>query len=142
MPMKPTIQWIALSAALGLCGCAQVREPASGLKDRGSLAIRVTSLNGMKGDQREARIYVDGRFVGNYEPDETLLPLAAGGHRVRLELPEVHELRRLPNGEEQDRAYTLGGEERVEILGGGTKQVVSFGAQNLVAREVRVPRGR
>ncbi|MCC7373441.1 MAG: hypothetical protein IT581_02210 [Verrucomicrobiales bacterium] len=133
--MRIAIYSVTLSFALCcLCGCSAFHEPLNGLNERGSLAVRVTSLNGMIGDKLEARIYIDGRFVGDCQPDETLLSLSIGRHRVRLELPEVHQLRTLPNGDVEDRSYRLSGEECVEILGVGTKQVVNFGAHNMKRR--------
>ena len=90
----------------------------------------------MEGSYRDARIYVDGRFVGNYEPDETALALPAGKHVVTLEVPRVYSRRSLPNGSTEMRAYALKGEERIEVLGGGSKQSLVFNSENLKFREI------
>jgi len=103
----------------------------------GMLALRLTSLLGMQGSERDARICVDGRFVGNYEPDETTLALPAGRHVVVLEIPRVHSRRSLPNGATETRACALKGEERIEVLGSGSKQSLVFNSDNLKAREIQ-----
>jgi len=90
----------------------------------------------MQGSESDARIYVDGRFVGNYQPDETLLGLAAGSHLVTVEWPRVYSRRRLPNGNTEIRHYALKGEEHIEVLGAGSKQSLVFNSDNLKAREI------
>ena len=90
----------------------------------------------MEGSHRDARIYVDGRFVGNYEPDETLLRLPAGRHVVTVRVPWVYLRRSLPNGNTEMRRYALKGEERIDVLGAGSKQSLVFNNENLKAREI------
>jgi hypothetical protein len=90
----------------------------------------------MEGSLRDVRIYVDGRFVGNYEPDETVLRLAAGSHTVKVEVPSVYARRGLPNGNTEIRTYALKGEEHIEILGGDSKQSLVFNDQNLKSKEI------
>ncbi len=91
----------------------------------------------MEGSYRDARIYVDGRFVGNYEPDETALALPAGRHVVIVEVPRVYSRRSLPNGSTVMRPYALRGEERIEVLGPGSKQSLVFNGENLKSREIK-----
>ena len=126
---------VLLCAAL-FCGCASVNHRTAGNVAPGTLAVRLTTLLGMEGSQRDARIYVDGRFVGNYEPDETALVLPAGRHLVIVEVPRVYSRRSLPNGGIGMRAYALKGEERIEVLGGGSKQSLVFNDDNLKSREI------
>ncbi len=82
------------------------------------------------------RIYVDGRFVGNYEPEETVLCLAAGSHTVKVDVPSVYMRRGLPNGSIEIRTYALKGEEHIEILSGDSKQSLVFNEQNLKSKEI------
>ncbi len=126
---------VLLCAAL-FCGCANVNQRAAASAGPGTLAVRITSLHGMEGSYRDARIYVDRRFVGNYEPDETALALPAGRHVVTVEVPRVYSRRSLPNGSTVIRPYALKGEESVEVLGGGSKQSLVFNGDNLKAREI------
>jgi hypothetical protein len=90
----------------------------------------------MQGNYQDARIYVGGRFVGNYEPDETVLELPVGQHVVRVEVPRVYDRQHNPDGSTVVRTYTLKGEERVEVLGGESKQSLVFNSGNLKAREI------
>jgi hypothetical protein len=127
---------ILLSAAL-LCGCANVNNRSVATVEPGSLAVRLTTLLGMEGSDHDARIYVDGRFVGNYESDGTVLMLPAGKHVVIIEIPRVYSRRILPNGNTEMRDYTIKGEERIEVLGGGSKQSLVFNDDNLKAKEIK-----
>jgi len=90
----------------------------------------------MQGSYQDARIYVDGRFVGNYEPDETVLELPVGQHAVRVEVPRVYDRQHNTDGSTVVRTYALKGEERIEVLGGDSKQNLVFNNDNLKAREV------
>lgn len=126
---------VLVCAAL-LCGCASANHRAAGDGSAGALAVRVTSLLGMEGSYRDARIYVDGRFVGNYEPDKTVLGLPAGRHMITVEVPRVYSRRHLPNGSTEMRDYALKGEERIVVLGGGSKQSLVFNDENLKSREI------
>ncbi len=132
--MKPIrILSILVCAAL-FCGCTTPKHRAD--TAAGTLAIRLTTLLGMQGSERDARIYVDGRFVGNYEPDETVFELVVGRHLVSVEIPRVYSRRELPNGNTEVRFYTLKGQERIEMLGSGSKQSLVFNSDNLKAREI------
>ncbi len=135
-PMKHIIILPVLVCIALLCGCASAYHRVPGEAGGGTLAVRLTSLLGMEGSERGARIYLDGHFVGNYEPDETVLALPAGKHVVTLEIPRVYSRRSLPNGNTEIRSYTLKGEERIEVLGGGSKQSLVFNAENLKSREI------
>jgi hypothetical protein len=126
---------VLLCAAL-FCGCASVNQRAAGNAAPGTLVVRLTTLNGMQGSFRDARIYVDDRFVGNYEPDQMLLELPVGQHAVRVEVPRVYDRRHNPDGSTVVRTYALKGEERIEVLGGGSKQSLVFNSDNLKTREV------
>jgi hypothetical protein len=108
----PTILPVLLCVAL-FCACASANNQAAGNVVPGTLAVRLTTLHGMEGSSRDARIYVDGRFVGDYEPDEIALALSAGRHSVTVEVPRVYSRRGLPNGGTEMRAYSLKGEERI-----------------------------
>jgi hypothetical protein len=133
--MKSIIILPLLLCVAGICGCASSNQHAAGNVAPGTLAIRLTTLHGMQGSLSDARIYVDGRFVGNYEPDETVLELPVGVHKVRVEVPEVYSREHLPNGDEMHRMFALKGEERIEILGSGSKQSLVFNSDNLKAIE-------
>ena len=126
---------VLLCAAL-ICGCANVNQRPAGNVDSGTLAIRLTSLKGMEGSAGDARIYVDGRFVGHYEPDETELALPAGRHDVLINVPRVYLRRSLGNGVTEMRVYMLRGKERIEVLGAGSKQSLVFNDDNLEATEI------
>jgi len=91
----------------------------------------------MEGSYQDARIYVGGRFVGNYQPDETALALPAGRYVVAVEVPRVYSRRQLPDGAITVLSYTLKGEERIEVLGAGSKQSLVFNSDNLKAREIK-----
>ncbi len=134
--MKELVILPVLLCAVLFCGCASVNHRAAGNVSPGTLTVRLTTLLGMEGSERDARIYVDGRFVGNYEPDETSLALLAGRHVVMVELPRVYSRRSLPNGTTEMRAYALKGEERIEVLGGGSKQSLVFNSENLRRKEI------
>ena len=134
--MKGVVVLPVLLCAVLFCGCASVDHRAAGNVAPGTLAVRLTTLHGMEGSERDARIYVDGRFVGNYEPDETVLALPAGRHVVLVEVPRVCSRRSLPNGNTEIRAYALKGEERIEVLGGGSKQSLVFNSGNLKSKEI------
>ena len=127
---------VLLCAAL-FCGCASVNQRAAGNVAPGTLAVRLTSLQGMQGSYRDARIYVDGRFVGNYEPDETALALPAGRHMITVEVPRVYSRRSLRDGSTEMRTYALKGEERIEVLGAGSKQSLVFNDENLKSKEIK-----
>jgi hypothetical protein len=131
---------VLLCAALN-CGCANVNQRPAGNVDSGTLAIRLTSLKGMEGSARDARIYVDDRFVGHYEPDETELALPVGRHDVLINVPRVYSRRSLGNGTTELRVYVLRGEERIEVLGAGSKQSLVFNDDNLKATEIEVEDG-
>jgi hypothetical protein len=135
-PMKQIFIPILVCAAL-FCGCASPNDRAAGSVAPGTLTIRLTTLLGMQGSERDARIYVDGRFVGNYEPDETALALQAGRHVVIVEVPRVYSRRSLPNGSTEIRTYALKGEERIEVLGAGSKQSLVFNDENLKSKEIK-----
>jgi hypothetical protein len=90
----------------------------------------------MQGSFRDARIYVDGRFVGNYEPDETVLELPVGQHAVRVEVPRLYDRRHNIDGSIVVRTYALKGEETIDVLGGGSTQSLVFNSENLKAREI------
>jgi hypothetical protein len=134
--MKHIIILPVILCAAWVCGCASANHRATRDGPAGTLAVQVTSLLGMEGNYRDARIYVDGRFVGNYEPDQTVLGLAAGRHVVKVEIPRAYSRRSLPNGCTEMRRYALKGEERIEVLGPGSKQSLVFNSDNLKAREI------
>ena len=134
--MKHIIMLPVLVCAALFCGCASANHQDPGEVSAGTLTVRLTSLLGMEGSERDARIYVDRRFVGNYEPDETVLALPVGGHVVTLEVPRVFARRSLSNGNIEIRRFALKGEERIEVLGAGSKQSVVFNAENLKSREL------
>ena len=83
------------------------------------------------------RVFVDGRFVGNYTSDGATLELPAGMHRVVVELASAYKRRELPNGSIEIDKYSLRGEERIEILGGASQQTIVFNSDNLKSREVK-----
>ena len=138
-------RWLILPAflaALVSWGCAGVRRESAGPATTGTVVVQLTSLAGMAGDERDARIYVDGRFVGNYQAADTALALPTGEHTVRLAVPRVYESRKLPNGDTAMVPYSLKGEERIEVLGGGARQSLVFNSDNLKAREIKDDDGR
>jgi hypothetical protein len=90
----------------------------------------------MQGSERDARLFVDGRFVGNYEPDETVLELPVGQHAVRVEVPRVYDRRHNPDGSMVVLTYALKGQESIRVLGGESKQSLVFNSDNLKAREI------
>jgi hypothetical protein len=126
----PVLLWVGW-----LCGCASVDHRAAGEISTGTLAIRLTTLHGMQGSYQDARVYLNGRFVGNYDPDGTELVLARGTHEIRVEVPRVYSRQLLPNGSTLIRQYSLTGTERVEVLGGGGKQSLVFNEVNLKLEE-------
>ncbi|MEI6784559.1 MAG: hypothetical protein WCQ21_27010 [Verrucomicrobiota bacterium] len=135
--MKHIISLNLLVCAALLGGCSGPSHLAGGEQKSGALAVNVTSLLGYEGSFSDARIYVDGRFVGNYEPDNgTVLNLPAGRHTVRVEVPSVHG-RFNDNGRTIVRLFALKGEERIEVLGGDSKQDLVFNGDNLKAKEIK-----
>ena len=137
--MKHILILSVLLCATLFCGCTTPKHRAD--VAAGTLAVRLASLLGMEGSERDARIYVDGRFVGNYEPHETVLQLPAGRHLVTLEIPRLYSRRHLPNGATELRRYALKGEERIQVLGAGSKQTLVFNSDNLKAREIKYEDG-
>jgi hypothetical protein len=125
-----------LVCAAWLCGCASVNHRAAGDIATGTLVVRLTTLHGMEGSYRDARIYVDERFVGSYEPEETELVLATGTHNVKVHVPRVYSRELLPDGSTRIREYGLKGEEHIEVLGGGSKQSLVFNDVNLRLGEI------
>ena len=117
-------------------GCTTANRGMAKAGAAGTVTVRLTSLVGMQGSYQDARIYVDGRFVGNYEPDETVLELPVGQHAVRVEVPRVYDRQHNTDGSTVVRTYALKGEERIEVLGGNSKQNLVFNNDNLKAREV------
>ena len=114
-----------------MCGCTTVpHSPPS------KLAIQITSALGFDVSLSSFRIFVDGRFVGNYTPDGAILELPAGSHTVVVELPSAYQRRELPNGSAEIRTFSLRGEERIEVLGGASQQTLVFNSDNLKSREV------
>jgi hypothetical protein len=94
-------------------------------------------LLGYEGSFSAARIYVDGRFVGNYEPEQTVLHLPPGRHTVRVEVPSVHGRYLDNNGGTIVREFSLRGEERIEVMGGDSRQSLVFNGENLKAKEIK-----
>lgn len=123
---------ILLCVAL-FCGCSTADRGMAEAGAAGTVTVRLTSFVGMQGSYADARIYVDGRFVGNYEPDETVLELPVGQHSVRIEVPRVYDRQHNPDGSTVVRTYALKGEERIEVLGGDSKQSLVFNSDNLKA---------
>jgi hypothetical protein len=134
--MKQIISLPVLVCAALLSGCAGPYHRASGEQTPGAVAIEVTTLLGYEGSLSAARLYVGGRFVGNYEPEKTVLHLPAGWHTVRLEVPSVYG-RFNDNGSTVVREFALKGEERIEVLGGDSKQNLVFNGDNLKAKEIK-----
>lgn len=135
--MKPSVVLPILLCATLICGCTTAGRRGAESGAVGTVAIQIISLLGMEGNYRDARIYVGGRFVGNYEPDKTALVLPTGRQSVVIEVPRVYLRRRLPNGETTVQCYALRGQERIEILGAGNKQSLVFNSENLKARAIR-----
>jgi len=131
---------VFLCAAL-FCGCSAANRGIAEAGAAGTVTVRLTSLVGMQGSYQDARIYVDGRFVGNYEPDETVLELPIGQHAVRVEVPRVYDRQHNTDGSMVVRTYALKGEESIEVLGGDSKQSLVFNSDNLKAREVEDDEG-
>jgi hypothetical protein len=129
--MKCTLSALC-GCALILCGCSTVQHPPPG-----QLAVRITTLLGLQASHHDFRIQVDGRFVGNYDPEGTVLELPAGVHHVAVQLPSAAQVRRFPDGSTEVRTFALRGEERVEVLGGSSKQSLTFNDENLKSREVK-----
>jgi hypothetical protein len=116
-------------------GCQTSPPPPSG-----KVAVEISTLLGLQGSSRDFRIQIDGRFVGNYQPDGNPLPLPAGKHLFVVELPEAYEQRPLPNGGMEVWTYTLRGEEGIEVLGGAVQKLV-FNADNLKMRRKKGDNG-
>jgi hypothetical protein len=135
--MKHLLIFTVLVCAPLFNGCTTAHRRAAEAGAAGTVAVRLTSLLGMEGSYRDARLCVDGRFVGNYEPDETALVLPAGSHVVVVEVPRVYSRRHLPNGATTVLCFALKGEERIEVLGAGSKQSLVFNSENLKAREIK-----
>jgi hypothetical protein len=100
------------------------------------LTVQIPSALGFNASVSDFRVFVDGRFVGNYTPDGATLELPAGMRRVVVELPSAYQRRELPNGSAEIRTFSLRGEERIEILGGASQQTLVFNSDNLKSREV------
>ncbi len=64
MKLFPTF---ILACTVILSGCSTVPNPSPG-----KLAVQVTTLLGMPASEHDVRIQVDGRFVGNYNPEGTV----------------------------------------------------------------------
>ncbi len=119
-----------LACALILAGCSTVPQSPAG-----KVSVQITTLLGMQGSYRDFRIQVDGRFVGNYDPDGVVLTLPPGAHKIVVELPHAYERRHRADGNTELWTYTLRGEERIEVLGGGSQSLV-FNADNLKSRRI------
>lgn len=130
--MKHTVILLLACVSL-LCGCSTARHST---KSTGALTVRIPSTLGFEASETSFRIRVDGRFVGNYNPDGTVLELPTGVHTVVAELPRAFLRFSLPNGGTEMRRFTLRGEERVELLGGSSKQSVIFNDDNLKSKEI------
>jgi hypothetical protein len=132
--MKQVMLTVFSLAAI-LCGCSAAHRPGA-TAGEGTLQLRVTSLLGLEARYQDARIYVDGRFVGHYEPDQTVLQLPPGRHTIVLEVPRAYAQFGTPNGGTVVRWYALKGKERVEVLGGESKQSLVFNDDNLKRRQI------
>lgn len=130
--MKYTV--ILLLACVSLiCSCSTAQHSNNSI---GSLTIRIPSTLDFEASETGFRIRVDGRFVGNYNPDGTILELTTGVHTVVVELPSAFQRYSLPNGGTEIRTFALRGEERIELLGGGSKQSVVFNGDNLKSKQI------
>ena len=130
--MKYSITLLLAGVSL-LLGCATARhadQPA------GSLTVRIPSGLDFTANEADFRILVDGRFVGNCNPDGTVLELPTGMHAVVVETSSAYQRRVQPNGSVEIRNFALRGEEHIEVLGGGSKQSVVFNDQNLKSKEI------
>jgi len=135
--MKHHLVHAILLCATLFCGCTAANRHTAEAGTAGTITVRLTSLLGMEGSYHDARLYVGVRFVGNYEADETTLVLSAGRHVVAVEVPRVYSRRRLASGATAVLCYALKGEERIEVLGAGSKQCLVFNDDNLKAREIK-----
>lgn len=125
-----------LACAVLFYGCTGPHHRTGGERSPGALTVEVRSLLGYEGSFSAARIYVDGRFIGNYEPEKTVLRLPPGRYTVKVEVPRVYGRFNL-NGKQQVRAFALTGEERIEVLGAESRQNLVFNDDNLKAKEIK-----
>lgn len=122
-----------LACLLLTSGCATTPQVGSG-----QLQIRITTLLGLQAaNERDFRIQVDGRFVGNYDPEKTVLELPSGKHKIVVTLPSAYEIRNLPDGGATMRKFMVSGDERIDVLGGGSHQTLVFNESNLKMREIK-----
>ena len=122
-----------LACVVLISGCAATPRASNG-----QLTIRITTLLGLQAaSERDFRIQADGRLVGNYDPEGTVLELPPGTHRIVVTLPSGYDVRRHPDGSATTRRFSLSGEERIEVLGGGSRQSLVFNESNLKRREIK-----
>lgn len=114
-----------------ICGCSTVPHSPPG-----KLIVQIPSMLGFEASASDFRIFVDGRFAGNYTSDGAIFELPAGLHKIVAELPSAYQRRELPNGGVEIRTFSLRGEERIEIFGGASQQTLVFNSDNLKSREV------
>lgn len=120
-----------LACTVILTGCSTVPQTPPG-----KLTVQITTLLAMQASERDFRIQVDDRFVGNYNPEGTVFSLPAGQHKVVVELPSAYEQRHRPDGSSEVWTYSLRGEERVEVLGGSSQSLI-FNEDNLKSRRIQ-----
>lgn len=115
-----------------ICGCSTAPHSLPC-----KLVIQIPSALDFNASVSDFRVLVDGRFVGNYTPDGTTLELPAGMHRIVVELPSAYQRQKLTNGGIEINRFSLRGEERIEVLGGVSQQILIFNGENLKSREVK-----
>lgn len=127
-----TPQLILALAALLVGGCATQTGQMATEKSTGTLALDISY--GSEANEREARVYIDGRFVGHYGSDQMTLQLPAGNHTVVVEMPAYRRVK-LPDGSVQGHSFKLTGEEHIEVFPGSVQPLV-FSSSNLQRHEV------
>ena len=127
--MKHILPICILCAAMCSCSTQPHASPSK-------LVVEIPSTLGLEAQVSDFRIFIDGRFVGNYRSDVTVFELSAGMHNIVADLPSAYQRRELPNGGAEIKTLSLRGEERIEIIGGSSQQTLVFNGDNLKSTEL------
>ena len=96
----------------------------------------IQPLYDLHANLNDFRISVDRRYVGNYDGDGVALALPVGPHTIQVYLKMASQRIDAPHGTAHVKTFTLNGEQRVEVLGIGSRQVVVFDNESIKRREI------
>src|SRR5688572_15179319 len=126
-----SVAFFLLVAALVVSGCQSTNKASTG-----QLNVVIKPPSGLHADPQDFRITVDRNYVGNYDSDGIVLELPVGTHTIQVTSRMASQRVELSNGNTLIKTYSLEGEQRVKVLGGGSKQVLIFDSENIKKREI------